>query len=181
MADMLACWMPAGQCNATVDLSGYDVTFDNGAVLEHTYTADGQDVTARYLNSSGEECGTFMTVGDFVGENWRVAYETSDGEQYELAPTGNGNEYEIICSNGESLVVSEAEQQRLEDCTGSDAIALCTQPGNIGGDINPDDFDRIGQPCTDNSQCPSVAGLDLVCCDFFGEKLCYESYACSFL
>ncbi|MBW1831797.1 MAG: hypothetical protein JRJ10_08885 [Deltaproteobacteria bacterium] len=150
MADMLACWMPAGQCTATVDLSGYDVTFESGSVLEHTYTADGQGVTARYVSPSGDECGTFATVTD-----------PSD-------------------LNGETIALNSEEQQSLQDCSGSDAVAICTQPSTI----DPGDFDDIddviGLDCTNDSQCPSVAGVNFVCCNVYGEQFCLESTACSF-
>ena len=181
MADMLACWMPAGQCTATVDLSGYDVIFESGSILEHTYTANGQGITARYVSPSGEECGTFATVTDPSDLGWQIAYETSDGEQFELRPVGSGSDLEFVCSNGETIALSSEEQQRLQDCSGSDAVAICTQPSTIDeGDID-DIVDVIGTDCTTDSQCPSVAGVNFVCCNVYGEQFCVESVACSFL
>jgi hypothetical protein len=180
MADMLACWMPAGQCTATVDLSGYDVTFESGSVLEHTYTADGQGVTARYVSPSGDECGTFATVTDPSDLGWHISYETSDNEEFEIRPIGGGSDFEIICSNGETIALNSEEQQSLQDCSGSDAVAICTQPSTIDtGDID-DIVDATGADCTNDSQCPSVAGVNFVCCNVYGEQFCLESTACSF-
>jgi hypothetical protein len=55
-------------------------------------------------------------------------------------------------------------------------------PGLIdkGGDID-DLVVASGRPCTDNSDCPSGGGVELICCDSFGadDLVCFERNACS--
>ena len=179
LADMFTCWGASGQCNATVDASGYDVVFDSGAVLEHTFGTGGQNLSARYLSPSKEVCGAFTTSGDFVGNDWQINYNTRSGEEYQLRPTGSPNEFEIVCSSGATVPVNGVEQERLQECAGGDAVSICTRPDNIGTDGDIDDIlDAIGRPCTNNSECPSGGGVALVCCDFFGEQICYENTVC---
>ena len=183
LGDMLNCWGPSGKCTANVDLAGYDVEFENGAVLEHTYGTDGRSVSARYVNNNNQECGSFQTVGDFTSSDWRIAYTTASGEQFDMRPTGTANDYEIVCANGQTVPLTGAQQEQLQDCAGGDALATCTQPGL--GDIDPGDYDdfldAIGRPCTNNDQCPSGSGVNLVCCNVYGESICYESTICSYL
>jgi hypothetical protein len=54
-----------------------------------------------------------------------------------------------------------------------------TRFANPGDGIVDDLVDAVGKPCTSDSECPSGGGVNLVCCDLFGDKLCFESYACS--
>lgn len=178
--DMITCWQPSGQCTAEIDLSGYDVVFESGAVLEHTYTSNGQGVDARYISPSGQECGTFRTQGDFVNEDWSIVFNTRSGEEFQMRPTGGTDDYEIVCANGDTVPLTSEQQDELQNCAGGDAIAVCTQPDIGGGDYD-DLLDAIGRPCTSNDQCPSGAGVTLVCCDLFGEQVCYESMVCSLL
>lgn len=179
-AEMLTCWQAAGQCSATVDLSGYDVEFASGAVLEHTYTEGGQ-LDARYVSPSGEECGTFATESDNAAPfGYRITYNTQGGEQYEMRPSDSGNQ-EIVCQNGDTVSLTGAEEKLLQDCSGGDAVAICTTPDfDSPGDGTIDDLvDAVGKPCTSDSECPSGGGVNLVCCNLFGDKVCFESFACS--
>lgn len=177
LGDMFLCWQPAGQCEATVNSTGYDVTFANGAVLEHT-SAGGTDVDAVYVSPNGDECGTFTTEGDPAGSGYSIIFTPKDGEDYEMRVTAGSTSYDIICPNGEKVSLDGAQEEMLRQCTGGDAVVTCAAPSL--GDFDYDDFEA-GDFCSSNSDCPSGAGFSLVCCEAFGSKICQPSQVCNAL
>lgn len=180
LGEMLTCWGASGQCTATVDTSGFDVEFASGAVLEHDYASGGHHVNARYVNARGEVCGTFKTSDELTSTGWKIEYETRSGAKYEMRPIGAANDYEILCPNGETVALSSEQQRELQECAGGDAVATCTAPSNFGGNVDIDAIaDAIGRPCSSNSECPSAPGFALVCCNFFGDNICYEQTICN--
>jgi hypothetical protein len=180
LGDLLACWMPVGECRAEVDISGdFDIVFDNGARLVQTVDGPTLSIDGEYVSPTGTNCGSFMSAGDFTTNNGRLDFLVAGGEMFSFVQ--NGVAYDIVCPGGETLPLSDVQQQVIEGCTGSaETASTCTQPDVV--DIDPGDIGDL--TCAVNSDCPRVGGFQLECCGPSlggGLRTCLTADACAFL
>lgn len=180
LADLLACWAPSGSCR--VEFTGgsdFDVIFDNGARLEQMIDTVALSVDGEYLSSSGASCGSFMSAGDFVSGEGRLDFMLAGGQM--LSVVQSGDNYDVQCPGGETVTLSDVERDIIDDCAaaGQDRN-VCTTP--TFDDF--DDFDEQDLICRNDSECPTISGVQLRCCGPSigdGQRTCFAAEACQFL
>ncbi|MEM7136392.1 MAG: hypothetical protein AAF500_07435 [Myxococcota bacterium] len=177
LAQIFECWMPSGDCT----VQGFGVNFENGSRFEAT---DAIGLEGRYLGPSGQVCGSFETgnVDPSMGDV-TVDFTNADGQMFTIESmvtvTGSAadqGDITIRCPGGDSIVLTAQDQEELQAC--SAPLDLCA---NTAGPVDPGDFEGIGESCNTTSDCPSIQGINVVCCDLFGETQCQEQTACEIL
>ena len=163
LGDIFICWNPQGECT----LSGLGISYENGARIESDLSGNSQ-----FIGPSGEVCGTSMVDLSGGTEDVTVSFSNQSGETYQFVVDDSTSDLTITCSNGDTVTLTAEEQLALDACTNTgDTGTVC------GGDIGP-----IDGTCEDDSDCPSIAGLDFACCDFgSGVSSCLPREACDAL
>jgi hypothetical protein len=86
--------------------------FDSGARLETVLV--GTSASGRYLNASGQPCGSFEVPDPTMGP----AILTNDGERFTLHADGT-----VGCPNGHVVQLADIQADAIAECTGAHADA----------------------------------------------------------